>query len=167
MSDPRFSIALLDLDADRSRFECGVEPLERYFKAQVSQDIKRRVTACFTALDAQGEIAGYYTLASAIILLTDLAESLARKIPRYPNVPAVRMGRLAVHRHHKGQGLGAALLADALRRATTAAIAAYALVVDAKDRVAAEFYAHHGFIATSGHPLLLYLPLETLKGLVK
>ena len=95
-------------------------PLDRYFKTQVSQDIKRRVTACFTALDAQGHIAGYYTLASASILLTDLAEPLAKRMPRYPNVPAVRMGRLAVDQNFKGQGLGAALLADALRRATTA-----------------------------------------------
>jgi hypothetical protein len=88
-------------------------------------------------------------------------------MPRYPNVPAVRMGRLAVDQNFKGQGLGAALLADALRRATTAEIAAYALVVDAKDLAAAEFYAHHGFIATSGNPLLQYLPLGTVKGLVK
>ena len=95
-------------------------PLDRYFKTQVSQDIKRRVTACFTALDAQGHIAGYYTLASASILLTDLAEPLAKRMPRYPNVPAVRMGRLAVARNFRGRGLGAALLADALRRATTA-----------------------------------------------
>lgn len=167
MSDPRFSVALLDLDADRSGFECGVEPLDRYFKTQVSQEIKRRVTACFTALDVQGQIAGYYTLASASILLTDLAEPLAKRIPRYPNVPAVRMGRLAVDRNFRGRGLGAALLVDALRRATTAEIAAYALVVDAKDQAAAEFYAHHGFIATLGHPLLLYLPLGTVKGLIK
>lgn len=167
MSDPRFSVALRDLDADRSGFECGVEPLDRYFKTQVGQDIKRRVTACFTALDAQGHIAGCYTLASASILLTDLAEPLAKRMPRYPNVPAVRMGRLAVDRNFRGRGLGAALLVDALRRATTAEIAAYALVVDAKDQAAAEFYAHHGLIATLGHPLLLYLPLGTVKGLIK
>ena len=95
-------------------------PLDRYFKTQVSQDIKRRVTACFMALDAQGHVAGDYTLASARILLTDLAEPLARKMPRYPTVPAVRVDRLAVEQNFKGQGLGAALLADALRRATTA-----------------------------------------------
>lgn len=125
------------------------------------------MSACFTALDAQRHIAGYYTLASASILLTDLAEPLARKIPRYPNVAAVRLGRLAVHRNHKRQGLGAALLTDALRRATTAEIAAYALVVDAKALMAAEFYAHHGFIATSGDSLLLYLKLGTVEGLIK
>ena len=162
-----FSVVPLDLDTDRSGFECGVEPLDRYFKTQVSQDIKRRVTACFTALDASGRVAGYYTLASASILLTDLSESLAKKLPRYPNVPAVRMGRLAVDQDFKGKGLGAALLADALRRAVMAEIAAYAFVVDAKDESAAEFYAHHGFRATADNPLFLYLPLATVKDLVK
>ena len=162
-----FSVVPLDLDTDRPGFECGVEPLNRYFKTQVSQDIKRRVTACFTALDASGRVAGYYTLASASILLTDLAGSLAKKLPRYPNVPAVRMGRLAVDQDFKSKGLGAALLADALRRAVTAEIAAYAFVVDAKDESAAEFYAHHGFRATADNPLFLYLPLATVKDLVK
>jgi GNAT superfamily N-acetyltransferase len=162
-----FSVVPLDLDTDRSGFECGVEPLDRYFKTQVSQDIKRRVTACFTALDASGRVAGYYTLASASILLTDLSESLAKKLPRYPNVPAVRMGRLAVDQDFKGKGLGAALLADALRRAVMAEIAAYAFVVDAKDESAAEFYAHYGFRATVDNPLFLYLPLATVKDLVK
>jgi GNAT superfamily N-acetyltransferase len=154
----RFSVIALDLGADRSGFECGVESLDRYFKTQVSQDIKRRVTACFTALDANGRVAGYYTLASASILLTDLPESLTKKLPRYPNVPAVRMGRLAVDQSGKGKGLGAALLADALRRTATAGIAAYAFVVDAKDESAAEFYAHHGFRATVENPWFLYLP---------
>jgi predicted N-acetyltransferase YhbS len=77
------------------------------------------------------------------------------------------MGRLAVDQGFKGKGLGAALLADALRRAATAEIAAYAFVVDAKDEGAAGFYAHHGFRATVETPLLLYLPLATVKELVK
>jgi GNAT superfamily N-acetyltransferase len=164
----RFSVVPLDPGADRSGFECGVELVDRYFKTQVSQDIKRRVTACFTAPDANGRVAGYYTLASASILLTDLAEKLPKKLPRYPNVPAVRMGRLAVDQGYKGLGLGlgGALLADALRRAATAEIAAYAFVVDAKDESAAAFYAHHGFRATLENPWFLYLPLATVKDLV-
>ncbi len=163
----QFSVDSLDLSSDRSGFECGVAPLDRYFRTQVSQDIKRRVTACFVATDALGQIAGYYTLASASVLLADLPETLAKKLPRYPSVPAVRMGRLAVDQSFKGEGLGAALLADALRRAVTAEIAAYAFVVDAKDEAAASFYAHHGFIALSDQPLFLFIPLATVKDLIK
>lgn len=165
--DRKFSVAALDLSADRSGFECGVEPLDRYFRSQVSQDIKRRVTACFVATDAKGQTAGYYTLASASVLLADLPAALAKKLPRYPSVPAVRMGRLAVDQAFKGEGLGAALLADALRRAVTAEIAAYALLVDAKDESAARFYAHHGFMALPEQPLFLFMPIATVKDLIK
>lgn len=163
----RFSVVPLHRDTDRSGFGCGVEQLDRYFRSQVSQDVKRRVAACFTALDSHGRVAGYYTLSSASIMLTDLAEDLARKLPRYPYVPAVRMGRLAVDLNFKGRGLGAALLADALRRSATAEIAAYALVVDAKDKTAASFYEHHGFHATAANPLFLYLPLAAVSSLVQ
>ncbi|MFZ2738084.1 MAG: GNAT family N-acetyltransferase [Burkholderiaceae bacterium] len=162
----QFTVAALDLSSDRSAFSCGVEALDRYFRTQVSQDIKRRVSACFVACDTDGQIAGYYTLASASVLLSDLPEVLAKKLPRYPSVPAVRMGRLAVDQTFKGKGLGAALLADALRRTATAEIAAYALVVDAKDETAAQFYGHHGFIALSERPLFLFLPLATVKHLI-
>jgi ribosomal protein S18 acetylase RimI-like enzyme len=77
-------------------------------------------------------------------------------------VPAVRMGRLAVDAAFKGQGLGAALLADALTRAAHAEIAAYALLVAAKDATAAAFYRHHGFIALPDSPLTLFMPLAAV-----
>ena len=163
----KFSVVALDLASDRSYFESGVDALDQYFQTRVGQDIKRRVTACFVATDADGHIAGYYTLASASVLLTDLPDAVVKKLPRYPSVPAVRMGRLAVHTRYKGKGLGAALLADALRRAVTAEIAAYALVVDAKDEDAASFYAHHGFMALPDQPLFMFMPLATVKSLMK
>ena len=163
----KFSVAALDLATDRSGFECGVEPLDRYFRVQVGQDTKRRVTACFVATEAKGQIAGYYTLASASVSLADLPEALAQKLPRHPSVPAVRMGRLAVDQAYQGEGLGAALLADALRRAVMAEIAAYAFIVDAKDETAARFYVHHGFIALPEQPLCLLMALATVKGLIK
>lgn len=163
----QFAVNSLDLSSDRSSFESGVAPLDRYFRTQVSQDIKRRVTACFVATDPEGQIAGYYTLASASVLLADLPEALVKKLPRYPSLPAVRMGRLAVDQAFKGKGLGAALLADALRRAVTSEIAAYAFIVDAKDEDAASFYAHHGFIALTDHPLHMFIALATVKDLIR
>jgi ribosomal protein S18 acetylase RimI-like enzyme len=77
-------------------------------------------------------------------------------------VPTVRMGRLAVDQAFAGRGLGGALLADALERAARSEIAAYALVVDAKNEPAAALYQHHGFIALSDSPLCLFLPLAAL-----
>jgi ribosomal protein S18 acetylase RimI-like enzyme len=135
--------------------------LDRYLREQVTQDVRRRVAACFVATTDGKRIAGYYTLASASLLLAELPASTGKKLPRYPTVPAVRMGRLAVDQGFKGQGLGSALLADALGRAARSEVAAYALMVDAKDDAAANFYRHHGFIALPDSPRTLFLPLAT------
>lgn len=163
MSGASFQLALLDATHDRTTFNSGSEPLDRYFREQVTQDIRRRVAACFVALADGQRIAGYYTLASASLLLADLPASIGKKLPRYPTVPAVRMGRLAVDQTFRAQGLGGALLADALDRAARSEIAAYALMVDAKDGAAAAFYHHHGFIALPDSPRTLFLPLATVQ----
>ncbi len=166
MSEGAFRIAPLDPVRDRRTFTSGSEPLDRYFRQQVTQDIRRRVTACFVAMEQSSQrIVGYYTLASASISLVDLPADVAKRLPRYPSVPAVRMGRLAVDQAFQGRGLGGVLLADALTRALRAEIAAYALVVDAKDATAAAFYQHHGFIAFASQPLTLFLPLATVQAL--
>ena len=163
MSAPPFQLAPLDAVHDRATFNSGAEPLDRYLRKQVTQDIRRRVAACFVALEGEKRIAGYYTLASASLLLADLPASTGKKLPRYPTVPAVRMGRLAVDQAFKGKGLGGALLADALDRAARSEIAAYALMVDAKDGAAVAFYRHHGFIALPDSPHTLFLPLSTVQ----
>lgn len=163
MSDAPFRLAPLDVTYDRAAFNSGSEPLNRYLREQVSQDVRRRMAACFVALVDKNRIAGYYTLASASLLLADLPASISKKLPRYPTVPAVRMGRLAVDQEFNGQGLGGALLADALDRAARSEIAAYALMVDAKDKAAAAFYRYHGFIALPDSPLALFLPLATVQ----
>ncbi len=125
------------------------------------QNWRRRVTACFVAMTSDERIAGYYTLASTSLPLSDFPPDIGRKLPRYTLVPAVRMGRLAVGRNFTGQELGGAMLADALARAIRSEIAAYALLVDAKNDRAAGFYLHHGFIALQDSPLSLFLPFAT------
>jgi GNAT superfamily N-acetyltransferase len=161
MSKTNFRVASLDVTLNRDTFSSGSDPLDHYFQHQVTQDIRRRVTACFVALTGKQIIAGYYTLAAASVPLNDLPSNIVKKLPRYPLVPAVRMGRLAVDQKFKGQGLGGALLADALSRASDSDIAAYALLVDAKDEEAAAFYRHHGFISLPNTFLTLFLPLAT------
>jgi ribosomal protein S18 acetylase RimI-like enzyme len=161
MSRALLRLAPLDAAHDRAAFRSDSEPLNRYLREQVTQDIRRRVAACFVALADGQRIAGYYTLASASLLLADLPVSTGKKLPRYPTVPAVRMGRLAVDQAFKGQGLGGALLADAIDRAARSEIAAFALMVDAKDDAATAFYRRYGFIALPDSPLTLFLPLAT------
>jgi ribosomal protein S18 acetylase RimI-like enzyme len=158
---PSYTIEQLSPSHDQSRFTSGSEPLDRYFATQVTQDIRRRVAACFVAIErTSGAIVGYYTLATSSIPLPDLASATAKKLPRYPLIPAVRVGRLAVAENHRGRGLGSGMLVDAIARALRAEIPAFAIVVDAKDDAAAAFYKHHGFVAFASAPKSLYLPLN-------
>jgi len=159
-----FQIAVLGTAHDRSGFSSGTEALDRYFREQVTQDVRRRATACYVAIDsATGAVAGYYTLAASGIPFTDLPPELAKKIPRYPSVPVARLGRLAVDRKYRGQKLGGALLWDAAQRAVRSEVAVSALVVDAKDDAAESFYRHHGFVPFGSQPRQLVLPLASLK----
>jgi predicted GNAT family N-acyltransferase len=161
-----FQVVPLTDAHNRTVFTCGVPALDQYFHQQVSQDMRRRVTSCFVTLTQDGAIAGYYTLASTSVALSDLPAAMAKKLPRYPLLPAVRMGRLAVSTAHRGTGLGAALLANAMQRACRAEIAAYAFVVDAKDARAAAFYAHHGLQMLPDRALTLFIPLASVLPLV-
>jgi GNAT superfamily N-acetyltransferase len=147
----------------RSTFHSGSAPLDHYLRKQVTQDVRRRVAACFVALVGDRRIAGYYTLATASVPLADLPTDMAGKLPRHAAVPAIRLGRLAVDHAFKGQGLGGVLLVNALRRASRLEIAAFALIVDAKGATAAAFYRHYEFIELACSPLQLFLPLATVR----
>lgn len=159
---PPFAVVALDRQ-DRSRFDCGSVELNTYLSTQAGQDMKRRVAACFLAVDrASGDIAGFYTLSACHVQLSGLAPEWQRKLPRYPVVPTVRLGRLAIAVGYQGRKLGAALLADAVSRAVRSEIAVNMMLVEAKDGRAAAFYLHHGFRPDPANPLYLFAPLATL-----
>jgi ribosomal protein S18 acetylase RimI-like enzyme len=163
MSSAPYSVMALNALHERASFNSDSEPLNRYFQQQVTQDIRRRVAACFVAVTDEQRVAGYYTLAATSLLLADLPASVGKKLPRYPSVPAVRVGRLAIDQAFQRQGLGGALLADAFTRSARSEIAAFALVVDAKHELAAKFYLHLGFVALPSNPSSLFLPLATAR----
>ena len=85
-------VAAFNASYDRSAFGSGSAPLDRYLREQVTQDIRRRVAACFVALANESRVVGYYTLATASVPLTDLPAEIARKLPRNAAVPAIRIG---------------------------------------------------------------------------
>jgi GNAT superfamily N-acetyltransferase len=157
----RFQVEVLGPGHRRSDFSCGNEALDRYLAHQAGQDARRRVSICYVAVDdASGRVAAYYTLAAGSVLLSGLPEDLARRLPRYPSVPIVRLGRLAVDRSFQGCKLGGSLLADAAVRALRSEIGVFALVVDAKDDAAAAFYRHHGFPDLLGNGKQMILALN-------
>jgi ribosomal protein S18 acetylase RimI-like enzyme len=164
MTSSPFRLEPLDEGRGRISFECGEDALDRYFRTQVTQDIRRHVANCFVAIERDTDrVAAYYTLSAASIPFTDLPAEDSKRLPRYPAVPAVRIGRLAVDRHFQGRGLGAAMLADAMARALQADAAAFMLVVDAKNSQAVAFYQRYRFRSITGAPLTLFLPLATAR----
>ncbi len=167
ISVPDIRIVPLDKKKhDRTSFCSGSDPLDSYFKNQASQDVKRRLNNCFVAVDiAEKNVFGYYTISSAQILFRDLPENISKKLPQYP-IPAARIGRLAVDHRYQGGKIGSILLADALKRAADSDIASYAVIVDAKDNNAANFYIHHGFIPFQSDAEILFLPIATIKKLL-
>lgn len=166
--EPAFRLEQLDEAHDRTSFSCGEDVLDRYLKTQATQDIRRRIASCFIARDVEsGLIAGYYTLAAAGIPTPEVPVELSRRLPRYPSLPAVRIGRLAVDSRFRGRGLGSALLADAVKRTMESPFAVFALLVDAKNDLAVTFYEKHGFVAFASRPRTLFLPIAAAQKLLR
>ncbi|HEY0702730.1 MAG TPA: GNAT family N-acetyltransferase [Candidatus Acidoferrales bacterium] len=166
---PDFRVESLRARHDRESFTCGVAELDRYLKAQASQHIRRHASAAFVITADGRSVAGFYTLSAHVIKLADLPPAMAKKLARYPNVPATLLGRLAVSEHFRGQGVGQLLLTNALIRAwrATGEVASSAVVVDARDESARSFYLHHEFTALPAQPnRLVYLmaSVKTLSG---
>lgn len=152
---------------NRTDFFCGVDALDRYLKRQASQDVRKRLAAVFV-LTADGmTVAGYYSLSSHSVRLTDLPDHIARKLPRYPDVPATLLGRLAVSSSHCSQGIGQLLLLDALKRVlvSTHQVASALIVVDAKDDIARSFYLRNDFVPFADHPNRLFFTVADIEKL--
>ena len=162
-----YRFELLGDEHDREAFSCGVELLDRYLRVQAGQDSRKRVASCFVLVAGDGSLAGYYTLSATSVALIDLPVGLAKRLPRYPTVPATLMGRLAVHQQRRGEGLGELLLFDAFSRALRSEIASYAFVVDAKDDAAQAFYERYRFIPLPSAGRRRFLPLAEIAALFK
>jgi len=166
-SDIPYRIEPLGERHNRDGFSCGVEALDRYLQKQAGQDVAKGVAAAFVITPDGETIAGFYTLAAHAVNLTDLPASTAKKLPRYPRVPATLLGRLAVSGQFRGQGVGELLLLDALKRAlaNTREVASAVVVVDAKHERARKFYLRYDFIPLVSQPNRLFYPVKTIEKL--
>jgi len=158
----RLRVEALGPQHDRTSFASGVEPLDRYFRAQAGQDARKNMTAPFVLVLPDGVVGGYYTLSATAVKLAELPDEVTRRLPRYPLVPATLLGRLAVDRRFQGRGYGRFLLADALLRAVRSEIASFAVIVDAKDDAARRFYERESFLPLPDQPMKLFRPMADL-----
>jgi predicted GNAT family N-acyltransferase len=167
-SPAKFAIEPFDKKKhDRTAFSCEHEPLNNYIKQQASQDIKKHVAAVFVLTPDGKTIAGYYTLSQYAVDSSSVPEETMRNLglPKYNELPATLLGRLARSLSFKGQGVGELLLMSAVKQALdhSRRIASMAVVVDAKDDTAKTFYKKYGFLELPEHINRLFLPMKTVE----
>jgi GNAT superfamily N-acetyltransferase len=159
-------LSLVPLSKERpvNGFDCGHTVLNEYLKRYALKNDKLSIGKTYIALDGENSIAGYLTLSSAQLDKADLPEPNQTKLPRYP-IPALRIARLAVDLKKQGQGVGVWLLKQGLLKALQIADIAgvFAVLVDAIDEKARNFYLKYGFLPFQKEPLTLFLPLETIR----
>jgi GNAT superfamily N-acetyltransferase len=145
-------------------FDSGNETLDRWLTQSAGQSDRRDAARTFVRADDRGQILAYYTLVAGELEHTGATERVRKGMSRHYPIPVAILARLAVDRRCQGQGLGAAMLHDALRRVTVAAdqVAVRAVVVHAIDDPARTFYEHYGFRALSIAPHTLMVTVAEL-----
>jgi GNAT superfamily N-acetyltransferase len=166
--DGLYRVEALGKQHDRSGFTCGSEPLDKYLGVQAGQDARKGVATTFVLCDGESNtVFGFYTLSAVSVDIGAWPEHVAKKLPRYPVVPATLLGRLAIDRQLQGRGAGEYLLMDALHRSLQASrqVASVAVVVDAKDGRAVGFYKRYDFTPLVDPPIRLFLPMRVIEKL--
>lgn len=148
-------------------FDCESEPLNLYLKRYAWQNHQSGSSRTYVSLRDQ-KIVGYYTLSYGSVSPENTPKRVTKGLGRYP-VPVMVLGRLAVDKTEKGQGLGKGLLKDALLRTLQASEIAglRAILVHAKDEGAKQFYLKFGFEASPVEQFDLFLLLKDLKKIIE
>jgi GNAT superfamily N-acetyltransferase len=162
---PEWREAPISKSHKRAEFDCGDDELNDFLRRHARQSHERggAKTVLAVPIDDDQRILGYYSLSPAALAFARAPEVIRRGLARH-DVPAFRLGRLAVDRTMQGQGLGGLLLLAAGRRCLCAAVevGGVALLIDAKNDSVAEWYAKWGAIRLLDSPLSLVLPLATV-----
>lgn len=166
MSGSRWREEPIGRHHDRASFDCGSRELNEYLLRFARQNHQSGGAKTFVAVPSEHhtQIFGYYSISPASVEFARVPATLTRKLGRY-EVPAFRLGRLAVSLSVQGQGIGAALLFAAGRRALSVAaeVGGVALAIDAKDERAAIWYGRFGAMPLLDDPLKLILPLSLIR----
>lgn len=145
-------------------FDSGEASLDDWLRRRARTNQASGASRCYVVAEETLQVVGYYALASGALANLDAPGRLRRNMP--DPIPMAILGRLAVDRTRQGQGLGTALLQDAVQRAAQAArlMGIRGVLVHALSESARQFYDHHGFIALPRNPAILVLSLHGVAG---
>ncbi|MDG4855984.1 MULTISPECIES: GNAT family N-acetyltransferase [unclassified Mesorhizobium] len=147
---------------DVSGFSCGKPTLDHWLKTRALSNQEKGFTAVLVVHEA-GRVVGYYALAPTAVVPSILPRSIRKGQPPDP-VPCLLLGQLATDTEWAGRGVGTGLLKHALQRCVQAAdlIGGRALMVNAIDGEAAQFWQRRGFLPTKDDPLVLFRSIAAI-----
>lgn len=162
-ADPILGPEPLGSDHETDHFDCGLGSLNDYLDKRAFSDQKAGKSRTYVIARGQ-QVVGYFSMTAASIEPRDATERAA-KGQGSQAIPAVLIGRLAIASSEQGQGLGSALLVEALRKAAAAAdtIGVRVVLVDALDEGVRGFYVRHGFEASQTDPLHLMVLMKDVR----
>jgi GNAT superfamily N-acetyltransferase len=152
---------------DRGDFDCGRPALSDWLRRHAGQFERRDLARVFVATrEGSSRVLGYFTLSNYQVAFDELPPGDFGKYPRMP-LPAVLIGKLAADVSARGQGLGRLLLMGAFRRIQDIAdrTGACAVIVEAIDDEARDFYLHHDFSTLQGDPRRLFMTVRKIRKL--
>lgn len=148
-------------------FDCGRDELNEWLKKYARQAQAAGSAQTFVAAQADGTVEGYFSLVVGQIAHSLAAERVRKGMARRFPIPVVVLARLAVCVRKQGQGMGADLLKDVIRRVLLVSEQAgvRAIVTHPIDENAAAFYAKFGFRKSPVHERQMWLLLKDAKHL--
>ena len=158
-----YKIELLNDNHVVGSFDCGDEKKNEWLGKFALQNSKGGLGRTYVAVKPPDtkSVYGYYTISSSAVKFENPPSS---HLPRYP-LPAVLIGKLATDNVAQNQGLGTALLFNALKRALKVAeeIGIYLVEIKAVDEKAKDIYIKRGFTPMEDEPMKLYMNLKKVR----
>jgi GNAT superfamily N-acetyltransferase len=152
-------------DQDLTNFDSGEPSLNAWLKRRAFKNHVTGASRCFI-LCAGADVIGYYSLSAGAISHEAAPKAMRRNMPN--PLPVLLLGRLAVDQRYHNQGIGQALLRDAMLRAVNVACDAgvFALLVHALSDQAKQFYLSRGFVESPLQPMTLFMTIETVRSIL-
>ena len=152
-------------DHELDDFDSGEPSLDEWLKKRALKSHASGASRCFVLCNHK-QVIGYYSLSAGAISHESAPKSMRRNMP--DPLPVLLLGRLAIDCHYHNQGLGSALLRDAMIRAVTVAGDAgiFAILVHALSEQAKQFYLSRGFVQSPVQAMTLMMTLETVRSIL-
>ncbi|TAK62372.1 GNAT family N-acetyltransferase [Methylobacter sp.] len=157
--------APITADQELANFDCGESSLNEWLKKRAFKNHATGASRCFV-LCTGTDVIGYYSLSAGAISLDAAPKAMRRNMPN--PLPVLLLGRLAVDKRYHNQGIGQALLRDAMLRAVNVAADAgvFAILVHALSDQAKQFYLSRGFVESPLQPMTLFMTIETIRSIL-